>query len=715
MEAGRTKDGVQTTLALFQGEQLVDSRNKIILADRTVRQTLAKAYGATTGCNLASIAQALLDLSKGVEGLLRQMDAEAKAARAQTKQAKNGGEPPPPTLAAPTMDPAADLGTVSPCTHTANARRLVRLYAPTLRYVLGDGWILWTGEFWRPDPTTDNSLATGFVSTLARSIAEEAATLYTAAAEQASDAERKALYALAEARGHWAAQSENATVIAGGLKLAKHDLLLEHTAINQNPWLFNCQNGTIDLKTGTFRKHDPADLITHLAPVTYDPAATCPTWDTFLQEVFAADQEMVRFMQEAIGWCLTGVVRDRALFFLYGANGHNGKTTFVETIRDLLGTVGEESFGYARKVDVTTFMKSKNYEDNLRKAAQLTGARFVFSSEIDEEHRLNEQLVKDMTGGDTMEARRLYREAFTFKPTFKPWMYGNHKPDIRGTDDALWSRVKLVPFEVSFADRIDLALPEKLRAELSGILNWAIAGCLAWQQHGLHTPAKVEAATATYRKEQDTIGQFLVERCQTGEDYMQCKAARLYTAYRNWAEQTGTVDLGQKRFGTYLTAHGYPSDNNTTGRGAMRSKIDLKPLPEDEDAEAEEETATLRATLREARVAAENASNGAVKSDLGAQDATLATLSSRKSQSSYTRKGLSESKGSKGSKQGDYDTYPIENTIDIPTTLLHSKGSNGAPVGRPPQFCPGCVRQVTWLIRGSKFVCSKCKTEIPRH
>jgi len=240
-------------------------------------------------------------------------------------------------------------------------------------------------------------------------------------------------------------------------------------------------------------------------------------------------------MQRGIGWCLTGVVRDRALFFLHGEQGHNGKTTLVEIIRDLLGTVGEESFGYARKVDVTTFMKSKNYEDNLRKAAQLTGARFVYSSEIDEEHRLNEQLVKDMTGGDTIEARRLYREAFTFKPTFKPWMYGNHKPEIRGTDDALWSRVKLVPFAVSFADRVDLALPEKLREELPGILNWAIQGCLAWQRDGLQTPPKVQAATETYRKEQDTIGQFILERCQTDKDYVQCKASRLYTAYRSWA------------------------------------------------------------------------------------------------------------------------------------------------------------------------------------
>jgi putative DNA primase/helicase len=623
-------------------------------------------------------------------------------------------KPPPAATAPPTIDPAADLGTVSPCTHVANARRLVRLYTPTLRYVLGEGWILWTGKFWRPDPTTDNSLATGFVSKLARSIAEEAAALYAAAAEQAADAERKALYALAEARGQWAAQSENATVIAGGLKLAKHDLLLDHADINPNPWLFNCENGTIDLRNGEMRAHDPADLITHLAPVTYTPDATCPAWEKFLREVFADDMELVAFMQRATGWCLTGVVRDRALFFLHGEQGHNGKTTLVETIRDLLGTVGEESFGYARKVDVTTFMKSKNYEDNLRKAAQLTGARFVYSSEIDEEHRLNEQLVKDMTGGDTIEARRLYREAFTFKPTFKPWMYGNHKPEIRGTDDALWSRVKLIPFEVSFADRIDPTLPEKLRAELSGILNWAIQGCLAWQRDGLQTPAKVQAATETYRKEQDTIGQFILERCQTGQDYMKCKASRLYTAYRNWAEHNGYPILSQKRFGTYLTAHDYPSDDNATGTGIFRRRIDLNDPQDSEGGEEDaDDSPNLSPNLRDKRLGGATASNDVGKPHLAGSDPNLSNLGSRKSPIAYTRERLSESKVKKVREQNEKDAYSLENERDNCPNLSTSKVRNVRSGAPSSSYCEGCGRNTTWVVRDGLEVCYKCATIRP--
>ena len=149
------------------------------------------------------------------------------------------------------LDPAAQLGTVSPCTHVANAKRLINRYQPTLRYVLGLGWILWTGQFWRPDPTRDDALATGFVSGLALTIAEEAAALFAAAAHTDNAAERKALYALALERGKWAVQSEQRGTIAGGLALAKHALLLEHEQINPNPWLFNCQSGTLDLTTGT--------------------------------------------------------------------------------------------------------------------------------------------------------------------------------------------------------------------------------------------------------------------------------------------------------------------------------------------------------------------------------------------------------------------------------------------------------------------------------
>ena len=280
-------------------------------------------------------------------------------------------------------------------------------------------------------------IATGFVNGLSQYIAAESAQL----AEQASNEQnrdlRKLLLAQAAELIKWATASENAHNIASGLQLSKYALLHDYDALNVNPWLFNCQNGTLDLRTGKLRPHNSADLITFVAPVTFDPTATCPTWQRFLSDVFAGDQDLVAFIQRAIGWSLTGVVQERALFFLYGENGKNGKSTLVETMMKLVGICGESSYGYSRKVTADTFMKSRNHDDNQRKAATLAGPRFVCTSEVAEEHRLNEQLIKDITGGDTIEARRLYQEAFTFKPQFKPWMYGNHKPTITGTDDAI--------------------------------------------------------------------------------------------------------------------------------------------------------------------------------------------------------------------------------------------------------------------------------------
>lgn len=453
-------------------------------------------------------------------------------------------------------DVLREIPTVSPCTHLANAYRIQHYYEGQIWYVIGIGWIVWTGQFWKPDPTSDHSIATGFINGLSKYIAAEAGQLADEASNETSKDLRKMLLAQATELIKWAAQSENAHNISSGLQLSKYALLVEYEKLNADPWLFNVQNGTLDLRTGQLRPHNPADLITFVAPVVFDSTATCPTWERFLLEVFAGDQDLVSFIQRAIGWSLTGVVKERALFFLYGESGKNGKSTCVETIMKLVGICGESSYGYSRKVTADTFMKSKNHDDNQRKAATLAGPRFVCTSEVAEEHRLNEQLIKDITGGDTIEARRLYQEAFSFKPTFKPWMYGNCKPEIRGTDEAIWSRVRMVPFEVSFAGREDLELPAKLAAELSGILNWAIRGCLDWQQSGLQPPAKVQAATQAYRDEMDVFGPFISECCVIHK-HAEVLAKDLWNAYRTWCTENSMMEQNQTKFGRYLTAKGW--------------------------------------------------------------------------------------------------------------------------------------------------------------
>lgn len=454
------------------------------------------------------------------------------------------------------------LPTVSACTHLANSYRIRHYYRERIWYALGLGWIMWTGQFWRSDPTSEGSIATGFIDGLSRLIASESAALSRRAADEADQDRRKALMLQAENLLKWAVQSENERTIASGLRLTKHSLLIDYAELNADPWLFNVQNGTIDLRTCTLRPHDPANLITFISPVTYDPTATCPTWERFLSEVFADNQDMVAFIQRAVGWSLTGVVKERALFFLYGDTGKNGKTTLVEVLMKLVGICGESSYGYGRKVGADTFMKSKNIEDNQRKASTLAGPRFICTSEVDEEHRLNEQLIKDITGGDTIEGRRLYQEPFTFKPQFKPWMYGNHKPEIRGTDDAIWSRVRLIPFEVSFLGREDLDLPVKLEAELSGILNWALRGCLSWQQIGLQPPAKVQAATAAYREEMDVFGPFIRECCVIHRN-AEVWANDLWSAYKGWCADSGMREQTQNKLGRYLRSKGFITDESS--------------------------------------------------------------------------------------------------------------------------------------------------------
>jgi putative DNA primase/helicase len=464
------------------------------------------------------------------------------------------------------------LPTVSPCTHLANSHRIRHYYKGRIWYALGIGWVMWTGKFWRPDPTSEGAIATGFIDDLSRRIATEAGAVTRLASEEPDPEKRESLMARAEALIKWAVQSENERVIASGLKLTKHALLIEYGSLNADPWLFNVQNGTIDLRTGKLRAHSPDDLITFLSPVTYDPQATCPTWLKFVSEVFGGDVEMCAFIQRAIGWSLTGVVKERALFFLYGNLGKNGKTTMVEAVMKLVGNCGETSYGYGRKVGADTFMRSKNHDDNQRKAATLAGPRFICTSEVDEEHRLNEQLVKDITGGDTLEGRRLYQEAFTFKPQFKPWMYGNHRPEIRGTDDAIWSRVKLVPFDVSFAGREDLDLADKLEAELPGILNWAIQGALEWQRIGLQPPAKVQAATQAYRDEMDVFGPFIAECCVVHRN-AEVRANDLWKAYQSWCAESSQREQNSTKLGKYLSSKGFVVERSN---GIKRIGIGLR-------------------------------------------------------------------------------------------------------------------------------------------
>ncbi len=354
----------------------------------------------------------------------------------------------------------------------------------------------------------------------------------------------------AAATAKWAKKSEGDPRMSAILSIARSEpgIPVLPDALDRDPMLLNCKNGTLDLRTGELRPHRREDLITKCVSVEYDPTAECRVWLAFLDKIMGGKSDMVAFLQRAVGYSLTGSIREQCLFLLHGT-GSNGKSTYLEVLRELLAD-------YCEQTDFATFLEKKN--DQIRNdVARLRGARFVSAVEVAEARRLDEALIKSVTGGDTVTARFLYGEFFEFVPAFKLWLAANHKPVIRGTDHAIWRRVRLVPFTVTIPDEEqDKDLPAKLKAELPGILRWAVEGCLAWQRDGLRPPEEVIKATASYREENDIVGQFVTENCIVSSG-SKATAKALYAAYVAWADANGERPMTQNAFGRRLAERGF--------------------------------------------------------------------------------------------------------------------------------------------------------------
>jgi putative DNA primase/helicase len=255
-------------------------------------------------------------------------------------------------------------------------------------------------------------------------------------------------------------------------------------------------------------------------------------------ELFEVDNDLVEFVSRSFGYSLTGDISEHGFFFLHGC-GSNGKSRLVETI---LAVMGE--YGATTAPEVVALTKSDTPMHHL---AQLHGARFITLPETEETHRLAESRIKALTGGDEITACRKYEHPFCFRPQLKLWIHGNHKPEIRGTDNGIWRRVKFIPLKAIFcAERRDPTLQEKLARELPGILNYAIAACLRWQSSGLSCPATVKAATDSYRNEQDVLAEFLedITIVTTG---MSVPRSALYRRYTEWAAAQGILKPWNER------------------------------------------------------------------------------------------------------------------------------------------------------------------------
>lgn len=443
------------------------------------------------------------------------------------------------TLAAPAREFAlTDLG---------NAERLAHYHGHDLRFVPQIGWHIWDSVRWRPDEDGE--------------IRRRAKQTVRQAAVDALDLPGKA----AEAAVKWALRSEALPRLAALVTVAESDarLVARVDDLNADHWLLNVDNGTVDLRTGQLSPHNRYDHITKLAPAVYDPDALAPRWERFLDTSFGGDTELVRFVQRAVGYSLTGSTGAQVMFLLHG-RGANGKSTFLETVRDLLGD-------YAQQAPADLLMQTRSNSGGATPdLARLPGARFVSAVETGQGRRLDEPLIKQITGGDRIAARRLYRDVFEFTPTHKLWLGTNHLPEVRGTDEAIWRRIRVVPFlhTMPEAER-DGDLPAKLRAELSGILTWAIHGCTAYREHGLQVPAVVERATTAYREEMDDLGVFLDE-CATLNDTLEAaaastKASVLYTRYEWWSREAGAPPMSATAFGRQLVERGLQRQKQRDG------------------------------------------------------------------------------------------------------------------------------------------------------
>lgn len=434
-----------------------------------------------------------------------------------------------------------------PFTDLGNAERFVHQHARDVRYcAIHKTWYIWDdGRRWKED-------AAGRIYHLARRTVRS----IPMEADNFPDGDPRRAEVL-----KWAAKSESKDRVKAMVELAQYDpaIVIEPQQFDRDPWLLNCLNGTLDLKTGKLGDHKRDDFITKMAPVKYDPQATCPRWEQFLNEIFRSISVLIFYVQRIFGYILTGSTKEQD-FYLFFGTGANGKSTFIRILMDLLGPE------YAKQTAATALL-AKQHETAGEEIAVLEGARLVSTIEVDDGKRLAESLVKQLTGGDRVRVRRLYSNSFEFMPTFKLVMVCNHKPRITGTDSGIWRRIKLIPFDVQIPEpRQDPDLADKLRQELPGILNWCLEGCLKWQAEGLQPPEIVDVATTSYRVESDAIGAFLDECVITTNLNARTQSATLYEAYKGWTEAAGEYSLSMRRFNDRLRERGFQCLPGTDNR-----------------------------------------------------------------------------------------------------------------------------------------------------
>ncbi len=446
-------------------------------------------------------------------------------------------------------------------TDRGNAMRFSQDQGDKVRYCPGLGWLVWDGKRWKPDAIGEVML---LLKRSIRKLYTDAIAKLNALAEQIKrtpDDEKlkekvNAAMQAAKAQMAWAHTSESTPRLKAALESAQSEpgIAILSTQLDAAIWLLNTDSGTINLRTGELLPHRKDDLITKLAPVRFDPDAKCPLWEKVISFWMNENRDLVAYKQRVIGYCLTGDVSEQCLWFLYGA-GANGKSTFLKIILAMLGDYAIQA--------VSDLLMAKKNESHPTERADLLGIRFVATIETDEGKQMAESLMKQLTGGDNVRARKMRQDFIEFEQTWKIALAANHKPQVRGTDHGIWRRIKLLPYEVKVTDeQKDPHLLDKLKEELPGILAWAVRGCRDWQKNGMCEPDEVRLATANYRNEQDTLTGFIAELCFVHPE-ARVRTTLFHDAYCEWS---GDRLSTPKSMANKMAAKGFESIKSTGGR-----------------------------------------------------------------------------------------------------------------------------------------------------
>jgi len=442
----------------------------------------------------------------------------------------------------PTSWPLSDLG---------NAERLAAKCGADLRYCdQWKKWLVWDGKRWKADVTRE---AFSRAKKTVRGMYAEAAAI-----EDDKGREAVAKHALRSESGKAIREMIALAQSESGIPVVPDDL-------DADNWRLNVLNGTIDLRTGELHPHDRRELHSKIVPIAYDPDATLPLWDEVLRTAMDGNEAHIAFLRRIAGYSLTGDVGEEVLFLVHGP-GAASKSTFIDAVKMAAGE-------YGMTADFETFLKRRDTGTARPDIARLAGARFVASIEVDEGKSLAEGLVKTLTGGDVVTARRLYQEAFEFRPAFKLWLVANDAPFLRDDDDALWRRIIRVPFtHVIPKEKRDPAVKAKLtNPAIAGpaILAWAVKGCLEWQRIGLNVPKSITESTEKLRQDMNPLRDFLADCCVLSSDKA-CKSAELLHAYEMWCKENGIPEaqrIGGRAFAARLKQEKCEPTRTTSGRG----------------------------------------------------------------------------------------------------------------------------------------------------